>query len=175
MYATRNKVPNRRFIALLRLVDEETVEHEGIATNRYCGYDTTARSELLCLTFIVLIFFLWAFVFLSIHIEINALILLVAFNSENTIAAPVTYGWATMKNRIIVRNAVFVGLEVRKTFSTATIVECASTKPCTTTTIARVESTSQTARFARNSCLAPAAPLTKCRVATRYTGNASAS
>jgi hypothetical protein len=69
----------------------------------------------------------------------------------------------------------FVGSVVRKTSSTATIVGCVSTGLCTTITTAKVESTSQTARFVRSSCLAPEVPLTKCPVVMQFTGNASAS
>ena len=95
------------------------------------------------------------------------------FNSGSTIAVSATCGWQMTKTPIIVQTVVFAELGARKISNIAMIVGCASTKLCTTITIAKMGNTSQIVQFARSFSSAPGAPLTKCPVAMRFIGNAS--
>lgn len=92
---------------------------------------------------------------------------------ENIIAAFAIYGWPTMKNHIIVRIVASAVSVEPKTFSTAMIAECVSTRVCTQTTTVKVESTNPTVQSVKNFSLVLEALLMKCLADMQFTGTAS--
>ena len=95
-----------------------------------------------------------------------------ACNLESIIAIFAIYGCPTMKNPIIVMIVDFAGWAGRKTFSTAMIVACASTRASTRITTAKVASTNQTVPCVKNSSLVPEVRHMKCPVVMPFTGSA---
>jgi len=93
-----------------------------------------------------------------------------ASNSDPTIATFATCGCPTKNHRTTASTAGSVASGDRPISNTATSVACALTRDCTNRTIARRESTAATAPSARNTSLAVAAPRTKCRAGTPFTG-----
>ena len=80
-----------------------------------------------------------------------------------------------MKNPIIAMTVAFAVLVGQRISSTVTTVECVLIEVSTTITTARVESTNQTAPFAKNSSSVQEVPLMKCHADMPFIGSVSGS
>ena len=119
---------------------------------------------------------------LNLHLSNNFLIQLLFSTFSETTASIVTsrlartiasfaiYGWQTTNVLIIAQTADFAVSEGLKTSNTAMIAACASIAPYTTTTIARLASTSPTVLCVKNIYSHPDRPVTKCPVDTPFIG-----
>ena len=92
-------------------------------------------------------------------------------NSENITASSVICGCRAMRIHIIARTVDFAASVGLRISNIAMIAACVSTKVCTQTTIARAESTNQTALSAKNFSLAREVLPTKCPVVMPFIGN----
>jgi hypothetical protein len=95
-----------------------------------------------------------------------------ASSLANTTATFATSGCRLKSSHTTVTIVAFAASAGPTTFNTATFAACASTSLSLSLTIASLANTNPTVPSVKSTCFPHAAPLTKCLVATRFTGTA---